>query len=106
MRAISSFSREAGTSTFCWRARIALRRRVRKSATGSVKFIVVLSCPFAPPAGEPVGNYFAGHYQLFRSRRNASQRRCLPGTLEHPGNLAFKRELPEAQAADSEAAKE
>src|SRR5580704_13337625 len=43
MRAISTFSLEAGTSTFWWRARIALRMRVSMSATGSVKFIVCFS---------------------------------------------------------------
>src|SRR5580704_8486908 len=49
MRAISLLSLEAGTSSFWWRARIELRMRVRKSATGSVKFIeVLLHSPFAP----------------------------------------------------------
>src|SRR5437763_16937556 len=43
MPAISSFSLEAGTSTFCCRARIALRIRASMSATGSVKFIVYFS---------------------------------------------------------------
>src|SRR5450755_3155770 len=43
MRAISTFSLEAGISTFWWRARIALRIRVSMSATGSVKFIVCFS---------------------------------------------------------------
>src|SRR5438309_5752966 len=45
IRAISSFSLEEGTSSFCWCARIALRTRVRKSATGSVKFICTFSLP-------------------------------------------------------------
>src|SRR2546428_3982674 len=51
MRAISSFSLEAGTSTFWCRARIALRIRVSMSATGSVNFIalLLLSHPFSPP---------------------------------------------------------
>src|SRR5882757_2931489 len=40
MRAISAFSFEAGTSSFWWRERIALRMRVRKSATGSVKLML------------------------------------------------------------------
>src|SRR6185312_3016369 len=45
MRAISLFSLEAGTSSFWWRARIELRIRVRKSATGSVRFIHSPSSP-------------------------------------------------------------
>src|SRR5579872_3884455 len=36
MRAISVFSLEAGTSTFGWRAWIALRTRVSMSAMGSL----------------------------------------------------------------------
>src|SRR5437588_11934020 len=39
MRASSSLSLLAGTSTLGWRARMALRMRDKKSATGSVKFI-------------------------------------------------------------------
>src|SRR5579872_3239206 len=42
MRAISVFSREAGTSTFGWRAWIALRTRVSMSAMGSVYIILLL----------------------------------------------------------------
>src|ERR1700677_2134736 len=45
MRAISVFSFEAGTSSFWWRARIELRMRVTKSATGSVKLILSPSLP-------------------------------------------------------------
>src|SRR5471030_660135 len=45
MRAISAFSFEAGTSSFWWRARIALRMRARKSATGSVRLIPSPSSP-------------------------------------------------------------
>src|SRR6185437_9740105 len=56
MRAISSFSLEAGTSSFWCRAEIELRMRASKSATGSVKLIFVhllLSSPVCPPsAGE------------------------------------------------------
>src|SRR6516162_4889537 len=36
MRAISAFSREAGTSTLGWRAAMALRTRVSMSAMGSL----------------------------------------------------------------------
>jgi hypothetical protein len=39
MRAISSFKREAGTSTFAWRAWSALRTRVSMSAIGSLVVI-------------------------------------------------------------------
>src|SRR5580765_8130989 len=54
MRAISSFKREAGTSTFCFRAWSAFRTRVSMSATGSVNLIVCfsLSHPFAPHPAE------------------------------------------------------
>src|SRR5579864_2123232 len=55
MRAISIFNLEAGTSTFWCRARIALRMRASMSATGSVKFIVLLllSHPFSSLSEEP-----------------------------------------------------
>src|SRR5450432_1604966 len=46
MRAISAFSLEAGTSTFGWRARIALRTRVSMSAMGSL--VIVLLLPITP----------------------------------------------------------
>src|SRR6476660_9062827 len=54
IRAISSFKREAGTSTFWWRAWSALRTLVSMSATGSVNLIVCfsLSHPFAPHPAE------------------------------------------------------
>src|SRR5579864_9122395 len=42
MRAISAFSLEAGTSTFGWRAWIALRTRVSMSAMGSVVIVLLL----------------------------------------------------------------
>src|SRR5450759_1957624 len=46
MRAISAFSLEAGTSTFGWRAPIALRTRVSMSAIGSL--VIVLLLHFLP----------------------------------------------------------
>src|ERR1700760_4267554 len=49
MRAISVFNFDAGTSSFWWRARMELRIRVTKSATGSVKLI--LSPPFPVRSG-------------------------------------------------------
>src|ERR1039458_55396 len=63
MRAISAFSLEAGTSTFGWRAWIALRTRVSMSAIGSL--VIVLLLHFLPASlghtrnlaiqGEPAG---------------------------------------------------
>src|SRR5579871_4175172 len=54
MRAISSFNRDAGMSTFWCRAWSAFRTLVSMSATGSVNLIVCfsLSHPFAPPIAE------------------------------------------------------
>src|SRR5258708_31572809 len=54
MRAISTFRREAGTSTFWCRACSALRTLVNISATGSVNLIVCFSSrhPFAPRLAE------------------------------------------------------
>src|ERR1035438_5178380 len=46
MRAISAFSLDAGTSTFGWRAWIALRTRVSMSAIGSL--VIVLLLHFLP----------------------------------------------------------
>src|ERR1039458_3221872 len=43
MRAISTFSLECGTSTFWCRALMALRTRVKKSETGSVKLMLYIS---------------------------------------------------------------
>src|SRR5580698_371310 len=74
MRAISVFSFEAGTSSFWWRARMELRMRVTKSATGSVKLIL------SPPL-------------------------CyLPAGLHDARDLSPKRQLAEAQTAQTELA--
>src|SRR5882762_3316066 len=88
MRAISTFSREAGTSTFWCRACSALRTLVSISATGSVNLIVCFSSrhPFAPHfvenlqwllrslvvsrwslANETTNDYL--HYRSYRHRR-------------------------------------
>src|SRR5579859_1240620 len=86
MRAISSFSFEAGTSTFCCRAPMALRTRVRKSATGSVRLIVSpysLRCPFVPADRETSGSE-------------------LPTRLRDAGDLALEGQTAETQAADAE----
>src|SRR5271165_4257706 len=50
MRAISTLSLEWGTSTFWWRALMALRTRVKKSATGSVKLMLCISSNRRPLA--------------------------------------------------------
>src|ERR1039458_1547967 len=54
MRAISAFSLEAGTSTFGWRAWIALRTRVSMSAIGSL--VIVLLLHFLPASLGHAGN--------------------------------------------------
>src|SRR5215472_6466556 len=54
MRAISVFTLEAGTSTFGWRALIALRTRVSISAMGSL----VMNAPYSLPTGlHDAGNF-------------------------------------------------
>src|SRR5579863_387428 len=60
MRAISSFNREAGISTFWCRAWSAFRTRVSMSATGSVNLIVCFSSghPFAPRFAENLRQLF------------------------------------------------
>ena len=61
----SSFRREAGTSTFLWRARTALRTHVRKSATGSETDSYCLPFPRARLVSHAIRRPFpAGTYQL------------------------------------------
>src|SRR5271163_1735462 len=91
MRAISVFSFEAGTSSFWWRARMELRMRVTKSATGSVKLI--LSPPFPVRSGLRQAAEPAGMLLL-----------QLPTRFDNTGDLAPKRQLAEAQAAKAELA--
>src|SRR5215469_14069773 len=74
MRAISSFSLEAGTSTFCWRERIALRTRVRKSATGSVKFICTFSLPVSHHSGGTAAISFSSEFRVSKIVRACSER--------------------------------
>src|SRR5450432_281682 len=76
MRATSAFSLEAGTSTFGWRAEIALRTRVSMSAMGSLVIFLLLGARFSPTR------------------------------LGHAWNLAVQGELAEAQAANAELAQE
>src|SRR5579872_3790983 len=116
MRAISSFNREAGTSTFWWRAWSALRTRVNISATGSVNLIVCFSSihPFAPRPAENLRRLVLQSF-VINSRPLACQRavandqrpaanNALPRRLRNPWNLTAQRKLPEAQAADSKLA--
>src|SRR6185312_423223 len=84
MRAISALSLEAGTSTFGWRAWIALRTRVSMSAMGSLVIFLLLHLI----------------HQAARSRA------ALPTRLDHAGNLAVQGELAETEAANTEFAQE
>src|SRR6266542_5846464 len=119
MRAISSFSLEAGTSTFWCRARIALRIRVSMSATGSVNFIVLLllSHPFSPPQRRTSDGFLLsttchpqplsfGGQESRPADRLARRARILPGRLCNPGYFATQRQPAEAQAANSKLAQE
>src|SRR5579871_429571 len=116
MRAISSFNREAGTSTFWWRAWSALRTRVNISATGSVNLIVCFSSirPFAPRPAENLrrlvlqsfvvsSRLLACQLAVANDQRPAANN-ALPRRLGNPWNLTAQRELPEAQPADTELA--
>src|SRR5580704_947212 len=129
MRAISSFNREAGMSTFWCRAWSAFRTRVSMSATGSVNLIVCFSSshPFAPRHAENLRQLI--YYPHLSSRGRGScgrgigarraNRPCplrttksrlwraslpLPRRLRNPRNLPAQRELAEAQAANAELA--
>src|SRR5579862_9588272 len=127
MRAISSFNREAGISTFWCRAWSAFRTLVSISATGSVNLIVCfsLSHPFAPPFAEnlqrlvPRSCYCCSSRDRYRWLRRfaendtliailaflrGSRLRLLPRRLRNPWNLPAQRQLPEAQAANAELA--
>src|ERR1700678_384574 len=117
MRAISSFRREAGISTFWCRAWSAFRTRVSMSATGSVNLIVSFSSghPFAPRMhGEPaaalllkrnLGAVPNSHSsQLPASQQRTTEHSLLPGRLRNAWNLAAQRQSAEAQAAHSELA--
>src|SRR5579864_5993677 len=130
MRAISSFNREAGISTFWCRAWSAFRTLVSISATGSVNLIVCfsLSHPFAPPIAENLQRlcYIIPTFVILRRlllppkdlgapreasrflrRNNARLARiliALPRRLRNPWNLPPQRQLPEAQAANAELA--
>src|ERR1700733_7494705 len=110
MRAISAFSFEAGTSSFWWRERIALRMRVRKSATGSVKLML-----------SPSSSVRSGLYIDQGQRTSEDGVACrlspvrqvavgswpsLPGRLHDTWNLAAQGKPAEAQTAYAELAQE
>src|SRR6185437_9319869 len=88
---------ECGNVTSSWYAELALRRRVRKSAIGSV--IVMVTCqPFSP------------RFPL-RTRSGPSAKwgvmlgaGCLPAGLAHARQLATVRHLAEAHPAQAELA--
>src|ERR1700744_956754 len=113
MRAISVFSLEAGTSSFWWRARMELRMRVTKSATGSVKLILsLLHSPFAPQNRRTSGNVIGPWLRVQPPGVEASSiyplhhdfLRGLPAGLDDTGDLAPQRQLSEAQPADAKLA--
>src|SRR5690348_7692031 len=110
MRAISTFSLEAGISTFWCRALIALRMRANMSATGSVNLIVCFSSchPFAPRPAENLQrrtSYFVvGRWYLVAAALADDWRPTtfLPGRLRNSGNLSPQRQPAEAKPADAE----
>src|SRR5271166_4446403 len=134
MRAISSFSLESGTSTFWCRALMALRTRVRKSATGSVKLMLDVSSnrrPLAFLSGSNSGGppralslrvmglkrtsrdvltgsagLQAGSTPLTSifARADFSPRGKLPRRLRNAGNFPLERQAAEAQTAEAELA--
>src|SRR5438270_9528809 len=97
MRAISSFSFEAGTSIFWWRALCALRMRAKKSATGSVKLMFeLLLYSFSwrdqlSRASAPGTCNFVYHLRL-----------ALPGRLGDARDLALQCQSAETQPAHAE----
>src|SRR6185312_11342492 len=134
MRAISLLSLEAGASSFWCFARCALRIRVKKSATGSVRFIVFLSSPvrsctqenlrecLRPPrlSSQPImflpvrfgsepqhSGCGAGQRSCVRTPhrvKNARRGPRLPARLHNARDLTLERQTTEAQTADAELA--
>src|SRR5271157_325918 len=117
MRAISTFSREAGISTFWCRAWSAFRTRVSMSATGSVNLIVLLLLePPVRSARSIIGGEPAAAFRPFVVSRSSragfavanGQRPAanggLPRGFRNPWNLPAQRQLPEAQPANAELA--
>src|SRR6266542_2889747 len=92
--AMLALSFECGSTTSSWYAELALRRRVKKSAIGSV--IVMVTCqPFSPGSRSfPVAWGFSG---LWRNGCFLG----LPAGLGHAGELAAVGHLPQADAAEA-----
>src|SRR5690606_2593221 len=88
MRAISTFSFDAGTSIFACFALTPFRMRVSMSAIGSV----ISSVPWRRPQGPrpPAGG------------RPATTHDGLPAALRHARDVALEREAPEAEPAQRE----
>src|SRR4051794_3341259 len=85
---------ECGSTTSSWYAELALRRRVRKSAIGSV--IVMVTCqPFSP--GFPVSHGAYGDVEETGVCR-------LPAGLAHTRQFAAVRHLAQADPAQAELA--
>src|ERR1700746_3417947 len=111
MRAISSFNREAGISTFWCRAWSAFRTLVNMSATGSVNLIVCfsLSHPFAPRRAENLQRLVHHSFVVTRlplacspvvaNDPTTSDSDALPGRLRNPWNLPAQRQLAEGTGA-------
>src|ERR1700733_9585878 len=110
MRAISAFSFEAGTSSFWWRERIALRMRVRKSATGSVKLMLSPSSSVRSGLCIDQGQRTSEDGVACRLSpvRQVAVRSwpSLPGRLHDTWNLAAQGKPAEAQTAYAELAQE
>src|SRR5271157_3204961 len=93
MRAISAFSREAGTSTLGWRAWMALRTRVSMSAMGSLVIVLLYQLALITPGISPFSASWRKHRRqmpnLRRKARGRPQRqqrlRWRVGILAIPG---------------------
>src|SRR5690606_29790579 len=90
---------ECGSTTVSWYAEFALRRRVRKSAIGSV--IVMVTCqPFSPwfPSRGACGEVG------WAPARSRGRQRPSPARFAHARELSRVRHLPDADSAQPELA--
>src|SRR3954468_373351 len=95
MRAISTFRRDDGISTRACRAIVAFRMRESMSAIGSVITLISVVFSFQSPVPRAQSSLLpTGHWRLVTG--------ALPRTLRHSGDVAFQRQLAEAQAAERE----
>src|SRR6187401_2778651 len=98
MRAISTLRRDDGISTRTWRASVALRIRVSMSEIGSVISLELFSLQSSVFGLEsPVSIISLSRYRLPIDDRRLSTE--LPAALRHAGDIAFERQLAEAQPA-------